>query len=412
MTKSKYSQIREMLDTIFEAVGYLDKLSEEKYRDAINNWMENFRCIVENVNIFLLDSVKVEFCDLDDLESHSTEYGYRKEVTEQYRLWANRMTEVLERQYYSENNWSCRFVKLMDYIRYVDTDSIVKNTKKFLMDQGSETIQHLCVYYQNFSDFWGTLDVDHNRYDVILNRVAVLKDHQGDFQWLYDQLGDQRSRMVLTGILYNWLTFDLDCLRRIKEANYTDYFDLDLVECDEQEVMVDLGAWTGDSTLNYINTYGKYKRIYCYEIDESSIEKMKKNLGEYPDIEFRNKGVGNVKEVRYMEGSSESTINRIVDYPTEKRIEMVRLDDDIEEKVTLIKMDIEGFEQNALVGCTRHIQEDNPKLLISVYHNNEDIYKIPRMIFEMNPNYNFYLRSNGTQWGPAEIVLLAIPTER
>ena len=280
------------------------------------------------------------------------------------------------------------------------------------MDQGRETVQRLCRYYQQYSEFWGTLDVDHGCYDVILNRIAVLKDHQGDFQWLYEKLEDQRSRMVLTGILYNWLTFNLDCLRRIKEANYTDYFDLDLVECDEREVMVDLGAWTGDSALNYINTFGRYKKIYCYEIDDSSVEKMKKNLGEYPNIEFRNKGVGNQKGVKYMEGTAESTINRIVDFPTGKRIETVRLDDDIEEKITLIKMDIEGFEQNALEGSIRHIQEDSPKLLISVYHNNEDIYKIPRMIFEMNPNYKLYLRSNGTQWGPAEIVLLAIPTER
>lgn len=69
----------------------------------------------------------------------------------------------------------------------------------------------------------------------------------------------------------------------------------------------------------------------------------------------------------------------------------------IVKKVTLIKMDIGGFEQNALAGCIRHIQEESPKLLISVYHNNEDIYKIPRMIFEMNPNYQIYLRSNGAQ---------------
>ena len=122
MTKIEYSQIREMLETIYEAVGYLDNLPEEKYRDVIHNWMESFRCIVEHVNFFLLDSPKVEICDLDYLESHSTEYGYRKEVTEQYRLWADKMMEVLERQYFSRNNWACRFVKLMDYIRYVDTE--------------------------------------------------------------------------------------------------------------------------------------------------------------------------------------------------------------------------------------------------------------------------------------------------
>ena len=72
-----------------------------------------------------------------------------------------------------------------------------------------------------------------------------------------------------------------------------------------------------------------------------------------------------------------------------------------------IKMDIEGAEKDALKGCARHIREEHPKLLISVYHNNEDIWRIPRMIHEMDDSYRFYLRSNGNQWGPSEIVLFA-----
>ncbi len=93
---------------------------------------------------------------------------------------------------------------------------------------------------------------------------------------------------------------------------------------------------------------------------------------------------------------------------TGREIEIVSIDEDISEKVTLIKMDIEGAEQEALLGCKRHIQEESPKLLISVYHNNEDIWKIPRMVDEMKQDYHFYLRSNGNQEGPAEIVLFAL----
>ena len=71
-------------------------------------------------------------------------------------------------------------------------------------------------------------------------------------------------------------------------------------------------------------------------------------------------------------------------------------------------MDIEGAEQDALLGAARHIREEKPKLLISVYHNNEDIWKIPRMIKDMAVDYQLYLRSNGSQWGPAEILLIAV----
>ena len=77
-------------------------------------------------------------------------------------------------------------------------------------------------------------------------------------------------------MLYNWITFDLDYIDVMKERNFADYYDLDLVKCDDQEVVVDLGAWIGDSVEGYINVYGKYRKIYCYEIDASSMEEMKK----------------------------------------------------------------------------------------------------------------------------------------
>lgn len=135
---------------------------------------------------------------------------------------------------------------------------------------------------------------------------------------------------------------------------------------------------------------------------------MRKNLAEYPDIEIRNKGVGDKNSVGYLVKLSDSSCNKITEYNTGQKVEVVCLDEDIEEKITLIKMDIEGAEQDALRGSIRHIQEESPKLLVSVYHNNEDIWKIPRMITDMDSDYQLYLRSNGKQWGPAEIVLLAI----
>ena len=84
------------------------------------------------------------------------------------------------------------------------------------------------------------------------------------------------------------------------------------------------------------------------------------------------------------------------------------LDEDISEPLTLIKADIEGFEQKALLGARRHIAEDHPKLLISVYHSNEDLWKIPKMIDEMAEGYDFYLRFKGSPIYPTEITLIAV----
>ena len=71
-------------------------------------------------------------------------------------------------------------------------------------------------------------------------------------------------------------------------------------------------------------------------------------------------------------------------------------------------MDIEGYEQKALLGCKQHIQDEHPNLLISVYHNHEDLWKIPKMINDMYPDYDYYLRCHGNNIFPTEIVLFAI----
>lgn len=408
LNKNAYMQIKGILDTVYRAVDYISNLPEENYIQIIGTLLNDLSDAVRNVNFELLDNLKVDFCDMDFLEGKVTDYAYKEEVIRQYMLWHKTMQEVLERQYRAENTWDAKFVKLMDYIRLVDFERIVESAKISLYKQEDEMKMRLCIYYQSFSEMWGTLDIKNNRYDVITNRVTMLKEHREDFIWLYDRLGDWRSRQVLVSMLYNWITFDLDYILGMKEANFKDYFDLDLVQCDDKEVIVDLGTYIGDSVLNYIDTYGSYRKIYCYEIDETNMEKAKENLQEYPDIEFRQKGAGSKAGKMHIQGNADLSCNKVVEANTGREIEIVSIDDDIHEKVTLIKMDIEGAEQEALLGCKRHIQEETPKLLISVYHNNEDIWKIPRMIDEMKPDYHFYLRSNGVQWGPAEIVLFAI----
>lgn len=89
-------------------------------------------------------------------------------------------------------------------------------------------------------------------------------------------------------------------------------------------------------------------------------------------------------------------------------IEVTTLDEDIKDKITLIKSDIEGFEQKAIEGAKNHIINDHPKLLISVYHSNEDLWKIPKMIHELSSDYKFYLRFNSSPIYPTEITLIAI----
>ena len=59
----------------------------------------------------------------------------------------------------------------------------------------------------------------------------------------------------------------------------------------------------------------------------------------------------------------------------------------------LIKVDIEGAEQSFLSGAKNTIIEHRPVLLISIYHNYNDFYKIKPLIESWNSGYQFDFHS-------------------
>lgn len=266
-----------------------------------------------------------------------------------------------------------------------------------------------CQDFFNRFGYWGRLDPDNGVFDEIEQKELALFEHLEEYVWLYEHLEDYRSKYTLYSILSNWYRYDFKSTGQTKEYMYDDYFDLDIVKCTPDEVVVDLGAFTGDTVLSYIKNYGEdcYRRIYCYEITPASFELLQKNLAGLRDIELRRKGVSDTEGYMSIMANPSSSANQLVP-DSGGDVCVTTLDADIDEPVTLIKADIEGAEQRAIEGARRHILNDHPKLLISVYHSNEDLWRIPQMIHEISRDYKFYLRYRGSPIYPTEITLIAI----
>lgn len=184
------------------------------------------------------------------------------------------------------------------------------------------------------------------------------------------------------------------------------YFDV--FEPVEGEVFVDAGAYNGDTILDYFSwVNGKNKKVYTME----PLKEMADNI----ELLIKDKQLNNVivknmaawnkeDQLMFSEGGSGSYINE----KGETIVNAIDIDTMVgNDKVTYIKMDIEGAEFKALQGARKTIIRDSPKLAICIYHRPEDIVLLGEYLLELNPAYRMYIRHYASNmW---ETVLYAFP---
>lgn len=159
--------------------------------------------------------------------------------------------------------------------------------------------------------------------------------------------------------------------------------------------IIDAGAYIADSALMF-RQYFKKSEIHCFESTKSNCALAQKTikLNNLTNIKIVNLGLGDENitlKVKTSETNLKSFENSISDIGNEN-ISMTTLDSYVKEnnlKVGLIKTDVEGFEPKLLDGAKETIFNQKPILLISIYHNYNDFYKIKPMIESWNLGYKF-----------------------
>lgn len=343
---------------------------------------------VNDLNNYFYHTVRLKFQKDYDLNNHEEYALFIKELELLIDTWRQTMAHR------ELPDIDAQFWDIYEFFKYVDADIIYNMVvNKFLQmpEQYLEQYTRVELY-----PFMCGLAINYKtqNYSLIKRCVDLLSTRYDDYKWLYEHLGDYRSKAILNGIFNYWFTFDFDKLFKLNETVYSDYYDYDIVRFNPNAVIADLGAYTGDSALDYARIYKKFNKIYAYEITPSTFNKLTQNVSAYPNIIPVNKGVASTSGTMYVEGSDLFAGNKLSSNGN-IAVEVVTLDDDIQEPVSIIKMDIEGAEKDALLGAKRHITEDKPQLLISAYHVIEDIFDIPRIINDIRDDYTYYLRYNG-----------------
>lgn len=225
----------------------------------------------------------------------------------------------------------------------------------------------------------------HSFYENLLEDMFENRD---EYMSLYEIFTDDRSRQVLDAVLAYRLTLDPLRLRGV--------IDWDLygsIQLGPEEVYVDGGTYNGDSIQMFIDHVGgRYLKVHGFEPDPKTFETLKARLGKTPRVDLHNSGL--FSRTGKLGFSADSSRAAKFDDRVENKIAIVSIDDAVKDRVTFIKMNIEGAEIEALKGARTTIVSSRPKLAISAYHRASDLRVLVRLIRELNSQYRLRLRQH------------------
>lgn len=211
-------------------------------------------------------------------------------------------------------------------------------------------------------------------------------------QSFFEILSDEKSRMVLADIINYKISGKIDYLTHAESEKGEIY--QSLLKVDKTEKYVDLGAYNGDTVKELLfYTEGSFSKIYAVEPDAKNYRK----LSSYLDTLNRDADIKKYPCAAWSEKTILEFSARAGRHSSLKKggneIEALSADYILDGKsATLIKMDVEGAEYQAILGCRNTIRQFNPRMIVSVYHRSEDIFALPLLLYEINPCCSMYLR--------------------
>lgn len=191
-------------------------------------------------------------------------------------------------------------------------------------------------------------------------------------------------------------------------ASQAQYFSPGFIVYGKNEVFLDVGCLDLGSSLEFRKHCKSIKKIYAFEPDPQNYQicLLKKQEYSFSEVELLPYGTWSERATLHFNATHDC--NSRISEDGCVHVQVMPIDEVIDpaDKVTMVKMDIEGAELESLKGAKTIIQRDRPKLAICIYHKPKDIIEIPMYIKKIVPEYKLYMRHYSS--GPCETVLYAM----
>lgn len=242
---------------------------------------------------------------------------------------------------------------------------------------------------------------------------TYLEQHNTELSCVEKFLSDSRSSDVFHAVLRYKMYHDTAPLQKLADPISKRYFDPAITGPLSDGIYLDCGSFRGDTAEGYLAVTGEcHGKIICCEPDPRNYSQLCRTIERLgvKDAVLHNKAVWSHQGSMHFQ--TVSALSGVISDEGEMAIEADTIDHMIgNEKLGFLKIEVNGSEYEALLGGTYTIQRDQPLITVSVYHNTEDLIRIPLLLKGLNPDYRLFLRYYGLR-SLTDIVCYAIPCSK
>ena len=216
--------------------------------------------------------------------------------------------------------------------------------------------------------------------------LEYAKKHKAELETVYSMLYDEQSKKVFEQTVL--FKLDGNISRLFECETKEDEAFSNVLKLEEGYSFLDLGAYSGDTVLDFVKRVNSYSHITAVEPDPKTFLKLTKNT-ENLNVELINAAIHKENgQIPFSFKSSRGSTAGGDDFIKAVCIDHIAKD----KRFDYIKFDVEGKELDAILGGEKTIKRDRPKMLISAYHKSDDYFAIPLLVLKINPEYKIYMR--------------------